>query len=327
MIKKEDILKKTNTYDILEYYTRSVRGGMALKPMDNFQNPLISKTQATPSFNISHWNGKYYYKDYATGHSGNAFDLVMEMYGLNLAGACAKINQDMNLGLEGGKYIEAERQFKPEPDVLPKDRNYDFSVKFKKWDDRVDGKYWGMYGVDEPTLKMFYGYPISDFHAYNKENKPYQINARFDNPLYFYQRNGWGMVYRPLAKYTNKFYNLGKKPKGYLFGYEQLPKSGKRCYFVGGEKDVVTMRKHGYFACCFNSENSNPDNYPQFLSLINAGRFNEYIFMYDRDEAGIKNMEINAMKYNLSYTILPEMPEGYKDISDWFKLRHEQVLE
>jgi len=298
--------------------------------MCNFQNPLIQSTQKTPSFNISYWNGQYYYKDYSgryaydkRGH-GSAFDLVMEMFGLTLSQACNKINEDMNLGLEG-EHVEVERKYKPEPKILPDKRNYNYFVKVKVFD-KNDRNYWGQYGITREILNLYNCYPISEFHAYNKENKPYQIKARFDNPLYFYQRNGWGMVYRPLAKYTNKFYNLGKKPNGYLFGYDELPKSGKRLFIVGGEKDVLSMRAHSYFSVCFNSEESDPDNYPIFINLIQSGRFGEYIFMYDCDEAGVRNMEANALKYNLPYMKPPSMPSPFKDISDWFKLRKQKYI-
>jgi len=322
MIKTDDILTKTTTYDILEYYTRDVRKGKTLKPMDVFQNPLIDRTQTTPSFNISHWQDRYYYKDYATGDSGSAFDLVMNLYRLNIQQACNKINEDMQLGLEG-EHIEAKRKYKPEPKVLPDKRNYHYKVHYRPFD-KHDREYWNQYGITEHILKMYNCCPISEFHAYNKENKPYQIKSKFDNPLYFYQRNGWGMVYRPLTKYTNKFYNIGKKPNGYLFGCDELPKSGKRLFFVGGEKDVLSMRAHGYFAVCFNSEESCPGNYPDFFKLINSGRFGDYIFLYDSDDAGQINMEENALKYGLSYMILPEMPSSFKDISDWFKLRRQK---
>jgi len=327
MIKTDDVLTKVTTYDIIEFYTRDVRKGKTLKPMDCFQNPLINRTQNTPSFNISHWNGQYYYKDYATGDSGSAFDLVADMYGISrnqIWRVCAKINQDMGLDL-GSEYIEAQRQFKPEPKILPDKRNYDYNVVYKPFD-KNDRKYWEQYGITERILNLYNCHPISEFHAYNKENKPYQIKARFDNPLYFYQRNGWGMVYRPLTKYTNKFYNIGKKPDGYLFGYDELPRSGKRLFFVGGEKDVMSLRAHGYFAVCFNSEESNPSNYPDFNKLIQSGRFGEYIFMYDNDDAGQINMEENALKYDLPYMQLPEMPSSFTDISDWFKLRRQKYV-
>jgi hypothetical protein len=324
MIKTDDILTRTTTYDILEFYTRDVRKGKTLKPMDNFQNPLISRTQKTPSFNVSYWKDAYYYKDYATGHSGSAFDLVMNLYGLDIKQACNKINEDMGLGLDG-EHVEAERQYKPEPQILPDTRNYDFSVKPKPFN-KNDKAFWGQYGITERILRMYECFPISEFHAYNKENKPYQIKARFDNPLYFYQRNGWGMVYRPLSKYTNRFYNIGKKPDGYLFGLEQLPQSGERLYFVGGEKDVMSMRAHSYYAVCFNSEEADPANYPDFLQLVSSSRFGEYIFMYDNDRTGVRNMENNALRFGIQYTVLPNMGEGRKDISDFFFLRRQKLV-
>ncbi len=328
MITTEQVLRRTTTYDILEFYTRDYREKKVLKPMDNFQNPLIHRTQKTPSFNISFWSQtqRYYYNDYGTGQSGSAFDLVMEMYGLKLHEACDKINEDMQLGIEGGEHVEADRQYKPEPKVLPDNRNYSFKVHFRLWES-FDDAFWGQYGITKHICDLFRCYPISQFHAYTKENKPYEIKATSDNPLYFFQRQGWGKVYRPKAnpKYMSKSYNLGKRPSGYLFGYEQLPYSGKRLFIVGGEKDVMSMRAHGYFAVSMNSEESNPLNYPNLMELIKSSRFANYVFMFDNDKTGKRKMEENALKLGCNYMELPSMPEGYKDISDWFRLQNEKL--
>lgn len=326
MVKKEDILEKATTWDILEFYTRRERGEKPLKPMVNFQNPLLDRPQNTPSFNISYWRGAYYYNDYSTDHSGSAFDLVMQMYDLNFPQACAKINQDLQLGVEKAPKVEAERKYKPEPKVLPDNRNYDFTVKTRSWEKKIDEAYWGRYGITIDLLERFRCRPVSYFHAFNKDNKPYQIKAKFDDPLYFYQQNGWGKIYRPRGnpKYVSKNYTLGRKPDGFLFGYRELPKSGRRLFFTGGEKDVMALRAHGYYAVAFNSETADPGNYPRFYELIGSGRFGECLFLYDNDETGMRKMEENVLKYDVGYMVLPQMPDGYSDISDWFKFHYEK---
>lgn len=325
MITTDQILQKTNTYDIIEYYTRDVRKGIRLEPMKLFQSPLEG-TQKTPSFNISYWQGKYYWKDYSGG-SGSCFDLVMQMYGLDLPKACAKINEDMDLGIDGGGHVEAERQYKPEPKILPTEKNTNYRIHKRTWQSKIDDSFWGQYGIKEKDLLFYNCFPISKFNAYNRYNKPYEIKARYNDPLYFYQGNGGGEIYRPCAKYTSKFYNIGVSQYGILWGYNQLPQSGKRVFFVGGKKDVITMRVHGYFAVTFDSEEANPARYPEFLKLITSSRFEEYIFMYDRDETGVNRMLNNALKFNCGYMIPPDMGEEGTDISDWFKLYYSRLTE
>ena len=42
--------------------------------------------------------------------------------------------------------------------------------------------------------------------------------------------------------------------ENYVFGYEQLPVRGDILFFIGGEKDVISLAAHGFKAICMNSE-------------------------------------------------------------------------
>jgi hypothetical protein len=48
--------------------------------------------------------------------------------------------------------------------------------------------------------------------------------------------------------------------------------------------------------------------------------------MYDNDRAGVRNMESNALRFGIQYTVLPDMMEGRKDISDFFSLRKQKLV-
>jgi hypothetical protein len=48
--------------------------------------------------------------------------------------------------------------------------------------------------------------------------------------------------------------------------------------------------------------------------------------MYDNDRTGVRNMESNALRFGIQYTVLPDMGEGRKDISDFFSLRKQKLV-
>lgn len=321
MISKEDILRHTTTYDILDHFTSHYREGQ-LKPGKHFQNPLIDRTQRTPSFNIYRSStGQYMYKDFATGHGGTAFDFVMEKYGLNLSQACKYIAQ--RLGIEKGE-MEVEEQFKPEPQIEADERNYDFKTYPKQWS-RHELAFWEQAGITRPILDFLRIRPLKRFWAFNRFNKQYEIKARFDNPIFEYVQNGWSKIYLPFAnpKYTSKFYTLGRKDPYYIFGIDQLPYSDSMLAIVGGEKDVAAWWANVGSAICFNSEEANPENYPNFLDIIYSGRFERILFVYDNDETGIRQMKRMTEKFNqfgAEYWIPKGVGEG-GDIFNFFENR------
>lgn len=327
MITKEDVLAHTTTYDILDFFTSEYRQGR-LVPGRNFQNPLIMRTQKTPSFNVyrSDKNGQFQYKDPATGDGGTAFDFVMEKYGLNLPDACSFINRKMNLGISGGKDVNAEKIYKPEPVIYEEDdRNYSFRTYPKPWS-RRELEFWGQAGIVKKVLDFLQIRSISRFWAYNKKGEQYEIKAKYNNPMFEYVQNGWSKIYLPFAnsKYLSKFYILGRKDPYYIFGIDKLPKSGDVLAVCGGEKDAASWIANRESAISFGSESCNPELYPSFVDMVNSGRFRKIVFIYDNDETGIREMKKNAKKFGAEYWIPPGDGNG-EDLFDYFKAKINKV--
>lgn len=329
MVTRTQILSITNTYDILNHFLRQYHNKSNLREGENIDNPLISHKQKTPSFNIYHSSKgirEWRYKDF-TGMDGSAFDLVMNLYNVNFKESMNIIDKEMNLGLSGSKELakEHKRSYvkKPEP-VLTDDRNYDYVSKHVQFTS-FDRSLFAQYGITRKGLRKYDVYCVSSFTAYNKDNKEYTFNRLPNQPIYEYRHEGWSKIYMPFSDI--RFLTLGDKPDNYLFGYKQLPQLGDVLYLTGGEKDVMTLNAHGFHAVCLNSEESNPINYPQLIKLLYGNNFKEKYILYDNDKTGIKQMKKLSKEFPmLKPLILPQMSNGNKDISDWYKLKYSKFM-
>jgi hypothetical protein len=260
---------------------------------------------------------QYLYKDFATGDQGTAFDFVMEKYGLNLPDACALINKELKLGLDG-RDIEAKEQFKPEPKI-EEERNYNYRTYPKPWS-RHELDYWSQAGIGRDTLDLLRIRPIKRFWAFNRFGRQYEVKARYDNPLFEYVQNGWSKIYRPFAQaqYESKFYTVGRKDPYYIFGLNELPYSHYILAVTGGEKDAAAWIANVGPAICFNSEEANPSDYPNFTRLVTSGRFGRIVFIYDNDETGARQARKMAEMFGCEWWIPKGVGEG-GDLFDYFK--------
>jgi hypothetical protein len=311
MLTKEAILTKVNTFDIFNHFLARYNNGYRLEPGRHISNPFLSRQQNTPSFNIFQYKDKYKYKDFATGDCGDAFDLVMRLYNCNFKKALQIINQEMCLGLSNIK-VNPVRHYKKKEHKQQK--AIDYSLVSRLFTDK-DLAYWKAYGVDKSILSLFNVISLESYTRYYPSNTRTYIN---DNLMFCYRETTFAKIYSPLKK-KRKFGYVGQRPRGYLFGYKQLPYKGKRLYLTGGEKDVITLRAHNKFAVCMNSENSNPAFYPQLLELWQSDRFEEYCVLFDNDKTGEERSQYLSDKYNL---IIKKAPKGFKDVSDWFLTKY-----
>src|SRR6056297_543413 len=129
-VSKESILAKVTHKEILEYFLREY--AYNLKEGKHISNPLLSRRQKTPSFNIYYSNrsSTWRWKDFAGG-DGSAFDLVMQLYNVDFPHACDIINTRMNLGIAPGTPIPARLKQDPPPNI--EDRNYDYTLYEVNW--------------------------------------------------------------------------------------------------------------------------------------------------------------------------------------------------
>jgi DNA primase len=115
----------------------------------------------------------------------------------------------------------------------------------------------------------------------------------------------------------------GLLPDNYCFGLEQLPIKDDTLFVTGGEKDVLSLVSHGFYAICFNSETS---NIPQHIIKKLSYWFKHIILLYDTDKIGLdaslKHIR-QLVDLGMKRLVLPlSGTKQEKDISDYFKLGH-----
>ncbi len=302
ILTKENILNKINLQDAFNHYLQPYHHKGILKQGKHISNPFLSNKQKTPSFNIYEISsGNWRFKDFATGDEGSIFDLVMRLKQCDFKEALIIINQDFSLNLT---YETPEA-------------NFDIQLK-QQW--RPDDlAYWSAYGITDTILNVFKVYPVTTYSRINTQNKRISFNATSQNPIYGYKvSRDCYKIYCPLNT-RFRFAWLGNKPEAYIFGYEQLPKTGNRVFITGGEKDVLSLYAHNEAAICFNSETANPP--PKIIDNLKA-RFKEVIVLYDIDHTGISQSIKLSQNYGLQRMILPEniLKDKGKDVADFYAL-------
>ncbi len=314
-VTKEAILFKLSSYEILNFYLQPYHNyGKKLKKGQSITNPfLLPKKQKTPSFNIypSPTSKEWLYKDFATDHKGNCFELVMQLFKLDFPAALRKINQDFNLNIDN-EPPKNNASTSQNPELIEVSHG-DSSYKYRPFNQQ-ELDFWKQYNIAYEQLQLFNVRAVESYTAISNANKKYTIRSSADKLIFAYAQNEWAKIYKP---YDNKyrFQHLGTKTPGFIFGLEQLPEKGNLLFIVGGEKDCLSLNAHGYHPISPNSETAtiNADE-------INAlkKRFANIIILYDNDVTGLKQSEKLSAQHNVHQITLPEMKNG-KDISDFFK--------
>ncbi len=298
-LSKDTILSKIDTHQVINYYLQPYHNKASLKQGQHISNPFLSKKQKTPSFAIyKNKQGYWCYKDFATDHTGNVFDLVMQLQHCTFKEALEIINSDFSL------------------DLTPHKQTPTFEIECNSNTETVNFSYWHPYGIQKQHLEHF---NVKEVIQYTRTLTSSPIRATDQNPIFGYQiTESCYKIYTPLVQ-KYRFSWLGSKPDDYVFGYRQLPRSGSRVFITGGEKDVIALYAHGEHAICFNSETAHP---PQHIIQSLKQGFSQVIVLYDLDATGIAQSQKIAQHYQLHRMVLPTSltDKGGKDIADFFKL-------
>ncbi|WP_157208905.1 AAA family ATPase [Mariniflexile maritimum] len=306
---KEDLLKKVDSYDIINHYLKPYHNTDRLLAGKNISNPFLAENQKTPSFNIfpTMGSGEWRFKDFATGDEGSCFDLVMKLNNLKFPEALQKINSDLNLMLDTSQKFDNSNKHT----VVEKPT---FRVKTKPFD-QIEIQFWLKYGIDVHTLKRFNVSSLAEFSTTSKSGNPYTIRSSQDNFIFAYENTNWVKLYKPLDDKKYKFHYLGTKDQEFIFGWEQLPENDELLIITGGEKDVMALSAKNFNAITLNSETATmPKSIIDNLKL----RFKNILVLYDNDDTGLKHSNLLAVAHGLHRLVLPTIKNNGKDISDYF---------
>jgi hypothetical protein len=190
---------------------------------------IFNKDDKTPSMMIYlHENGKYKFKDFSTGHSGDAVDLIQRIYNLPSRQEAFRKTHDFWKAGDYESYTVGEL-IKTEYEVSK------FSVR--QWNTN-DVKYWTDYKIGSDALELYNIKPLSSYTfkmtrgesvTENEFSKPYCYGYfRKDGTLY--------KIYNPKDKRT-KFI----KVKNYIQGHDQLQFKGKWLLILASLKDLIAF--------------------------------------------------------------------------------------
>lgn len=333
MTQKEEILRKTNNgLDVFRHYIKTQwRVGR------NFLNPLYDDHQASCNIYYDRKSGTYKMKDFGNpDYSGDCFFLVAFLNGLDCNNASdfvevlRHIDRDMGLGLaqEDTRPVIQSQHTAPvsrmqegvlvESPVMQVPKEYNFTSREFMPHESI---FWNKSGIDSHTLNAYEVISLTEFRGINNEGKPFRLLASLSEPMFGYKRKGFIKIYRPFSKL--RFLYGGEMPQNYCFGLEQLPAKGDILFITGGEKDVLSLAAHGFYAISFNSETCNiPEEIIRHLSF----RFKHIVILYDSDKTGLESSATQTQRlkdYAVQYLVLPLAgTKQEKDISDYFTLGH-----
>jgi hypothetical protein len=315
----DNIRSRVSSFDLFSYYCEPFKE-VNLK----FCSELRKDTY--PTCSIQAYEGRLFYKDFATGESFDDIGYIQKKYNVDFLKALAFINRDFNLDLSGQLEDSLPTMaFFGIPDksidihALAKE-TAQIKVQIRPWDKVIDGTYWkDKYGFTVAQLKYFNIFPIKYFWINNK------LYSGSKNTYGYYFGTEEGLerwkIYQPLGPKDKKWFsNIGKT---ILQGYKQLPDSGDLLFITSSLKDVVTLRKLGFYAIAPSAEST---IIPEDIIAELKRRFKHVVIFYDNDDPGIVSADKHSKLYDVKSISVP-ITSKTKDPSDFVeKYNYEELL-
>jgi len=313
------ILEHISDLDIFQYYL----GGL---PRKAISSPLREDTN--PSFSLFHseQHGKIFFKDFATGESGDCFLFVMRLFSLKTKiETFNKIASDFGLDqfeTDSSSNTISKRIFvtKSNRSKRIKTTKVRISVRVREWKKR-DKDYWQLkYGLNKSQLEYCKILPISHYfiNGFCSEAMPlaYAFVEEKDGVQTF-------KIYQPFADKEDKWINNNDYSTWEL--WTQMPKTGETLIITSSRKDAAVIKS--LFAssvitsCSLQSEGVHAKE-----SVVEElkGRFKNIFVLYDNDfNSDVNRGRVAGEKLcnETGFTQI-EMPDGCeaKDPSDFIEM-------
>lgn len=316
-LKAEDILAFNADVEIYEYYLGSpvVVNKKISSPFRGDKNPSFCFFQAGLAVR---------WKDFGTGESGDVFDFVKKMFGVDYHIALKMVSSDMRVAsrkearrnsIEVVKNIPDSQGLSSLEQVLRDRKEHKLTIRVEDMAyTPTDAKYWMSYGINLSTLAKF---DLMTCKRVWIQGYMHHFGYSSDNPIYAYQFGRYPdyryKIYRPLEPdKKDKWRNNCNQWD--IFGMKQLAKYGDFLIITKSGKDVMLLSEMGFNAIAPQSEST---IIPQGVVDELAKRGYTLITLFDRDYAGT----VAARKYNALYSTYTAQlrPDEPKDISDFVK--------
>lgn len=312
-----DILKYVTDLDIFELYLGSI-------PTRPISSPLREDTKPSFSLFMSKEYGKVFFKDHATGESGDCFLFVMRLFKLKTKiAAFNRIASDFKLDefdIDPTNYVSTTtpiRNTVVKKKVVARPR-LKMSVKVRPWKIR-DKNYWsGKYHLGIKQLEYCNIFPISHYFVNGSATVAQELAYAFveekDNVQTF-------KIYQPKSV-DDKWINNNDFSTWEL--WTQMPDKGKVLIITSSRKDAAVIKSlfpsGEITSCSLQSENVKPK---QSVTDELISRFDEVFIMYDNDfDSKINRGRVAGAKHAATTGFLQiEIPDEYevKDPSDYIE--------
>ena len=252
-----------------------------MSPGFKFNTPFSSplRKDKRPSFIIGNKNNSYRYKDFTTGDSGNCFNFVSKLLGLNFNDTLIAIVNDFGIKRQFKILSERPYQFKVGSYDNPTRtvEGYDhcvLKVKPRKFNEK-DLIFWNQFGIDESMLRICKVFAIS-YYSING------TNYRAEEYAYVFVESKDGehtyKVYQPYSK-IRKWLNNNNGSIWELWNL--MPESGKELIITSSRKDAMSiMSTVGIPSISLQAETTKPKI--QIIEEL-ANRFETIYIFYDND--------------------------------------------
>lgn len=293
-----NILERVDAYNIYSFYL-----GYSPEPSKLYKSPFRNNDD-TPSFGIKRVSNGYIHNDFGmSGFKGGCVLFVMQLYGLDYYTALRKINNDLGLGL--GVY---QQDVEAHPIVHKSVPNHKekkpaiIQVEPREYT-KEDLNLWLTWDIDKATLDEYNVLALRK--AWLNKNICYRLNSQL---AYAYLINNKVKIYKPQSPKPRFLSNLGRC---IVEGFNQIPIRGNKLILTKSYKDVMMLRKYGYWAVAPSSENT---GFPEEFLDYAVQNWKNIIVFFDNDEAGIKasNDLISVSGFDQIF-----MPTKEKDPTDY----------
>jgi len=264
---------------------------------------IFNKEDSNPSMIIYlHENNKYKFKDFSTGHHGDAVDLIQLLYQLPNRQEAFRKTYDFWKADDYESYSIEE--------IIPTKKEVTNYV-VRQWNTN-DVNYWTKYYLGSDMLEHYCIKPLESYTF--KITRGSDVSEKiFENPYCYGYFRANGMLYKiynPKAKRT-KFI----KVKNYIQGHDQLTYKKNWLVILASLKDLMTFMKLNLSNIeCIAPDSENTMITPKQLSYYRR-RYKYISVLFDNDIAGKKS----ALKYKEKYEIPYTEFEVEKDMADCIK--------
>lgn len=276
VVTENGILELVDEYTLYCYYSRidNLVVGRA------YSAPY--RTDNHPSFTVYVSNKsdkEFMWKDHMEGESGDIFKLIQKVENLSTnTEVLARINEDFGLGYDTDSIAPKEKiVWYDKPQVN------DIKISISPMPFTKKGRaFWDQFRIGQDLLDLYQVEQVEYYWTYQGQEVP----IRAVDPTFAYRTGAYYQIYSPYGDKNYKFRN--DLPENYFFGYQQLPKKGKKLIIDKSSKDVIFCRRLGLTATCGKSETT---FIPQHKILEFKENFEEIYLMLDDDPAGRKMTE------------------------------------